>query len=228
MQTVEHITSSKELVLGDKALKFFSILGILGSLTVVIFNTIVFSQGDYPLYPQGAVNRAYWFGSMALAIGGLGFYQVYIALRPAGFYWASPPAFFLAFFMTLGSAGHGSFIPVMEVDQILTLSLLSETESALEGLRVELELHNQVLLFTAMGSLAIGSIWYSVTVFFKETLYPKWMGFINIFLITMIVFFLPSFVSLPRFFLKLLEGFGFHLGILSFMGLSLYHLWSVE
>lgn len=227
MQNVQHY-SAKEVVLGDKALKLFSILGILGSLTVVIFNTIAFSQADYPLYPQGAVNRAYWFGSMALAIGGLGFYQMFIALRPAGFYWAAPPAFFLAFFMAIGSAGHGSFVPVMEVDQILELSLLSETESALEGLRAELQLHNQVLLITAMTSMAVGSLWYSVTVFFKETLYPRWMGFINIFLITMIVFFVPFNDFLPRFFVKLLEGFGFHLGILSFMGLSLYHLWHLD
>lgn len=211
-----------EVRLGRKTLLVTGLLGIVGSLTVVTGNTIMYAYGEEAHAPQWALNTAYWAGSMALAFAGVGFYQTYVALRPAGDGLAMPPAILLAYFFALGSAGHGSFFAPWELEQaLLDADIGAQEVNAISALKADLQLHNNVLLLVPFTCLAIGSLWYSYIVFFKATLYPRWMGCLNLFLIAVSVFAAVVFANLTPLAETVLRGLGFHLGALMYFAVSL-------
>ena len=173
-----------EIKLSLSSLKFFTYVGVFASVTVITCNTILFSFGDIVNAPQWALNLSYWAGSMVLAFAAPGFVPTYFALRSAGSFWALTSSGFLAYFLALGSSGHGSFFAHYSV-----LQAVHNTPDIkeLEALVVPLQTYNNFLFFVAVLILFLGSLFYSITVLTRKTIYPKWMALCNPFLIVLII-----------------------------------------
>jgi len=169
---------SLDVHLTFRALEVFFALSVFASLTVATCNTLVVAHGDILSWPHWAMNLAYWAGSITLASAGVGMgMMTYVALRPAGIRWALPPALLLGYFLSLGSAGHGSFFPVYDVYQVFVATAEgSEAHDTVAALRLRMGMHMFVLFLTPVAILAVGSIWASVTIAFRPTLLPRWMA----------------------------------------------------
>ncbi|MEM9456909.1 MAG: hypothetical protein AAGF11_22210 [Myxococcota bacterium] len=199
--------------------------GLVGSVTVVVCNTIMGSYGELDDWSQWSMNLAYWAGSIGLAFAGLGFVPTYVALRPAGFMWAAPPAALLGYFLALGSAGHGSFFA--HYSAVQAVNAAAEDPAilpALEALRSTLALYNLVMFLVPVSVLLIGSMWFSITVLTRPTLYPRWMAAWNIFVIALVTFVIGELEFLPDLIQLVFRGLGFHLGISGYFLLSLHFL----
>ncbi|MEN0065968.1 MAG: hypothetical protein AAGA48_27755 [Myxococcota bacterium] len=205
-----------------RTLRWFLLLSVVGSVTVATCNTLVVAHGDIQNWPMWSMNLAYWAGSMTLAFSSVGIVLVtFVGLRPAGLAWALPPALLFGYFLALGSAGHGSFFPLYETHQVMLAAPEgSEARTVVEGLRGQMRLNMFVLFFTPVTLLAIGSIWYSLVVFFRSTLFPRWMGLVNLFAIALATFTLGEQTFIPEPFKTLFQGFGFHGGLLTYYALA--------
>ena len=200
-----------EIKFSLNSLKFFSYVGVFSSLTVITCNTILFSFGDMVNSPQWALNLSYWAGSMVLAFAALGFIPTYFALRSAGRCWVLASSGFLAYFLALGSSGHGSFFAHYSVLQAVHHAPNIEE---LEALVVPLQTYNHFLFFVAIFILFLGSVLYSITVLTRKTMYPKWMALCNPFLIVLIVSIPAKIESVPSIVKIISRGIGFHLGFI--------------
>jgi len=217
-------TPGLEIRLGFSTQRALLTVGLIGSLTVVLCNTILYAHGDLVDWPSWALNLAYWGGSIALAFAGVGFVPTYTALRPAGPVWAAPPAALLAFFLALGSAGHGAFFPHYRVLRAVRGAHDSETIAALESVRVEVAMDNLVMLCVPVFVLLVGSVWYSLTVWLRPTLYPRWMAAWNPFALSCVVMMVAMWSPDGSAVHILAKGLGFHLALSGYFLLSLYFL----
>ncbi|MGD1890477.1 MAG: DUF6796 family protein [Cyclobacteriaceae bacterium] len=200
-----------EIKFSLRSLKFLTYVGVFASVTVITCNTIMFSFGDTANWPQWALNLSYWAGSIVLAFAAVGFIPTYFALRLAGRFWVLASGGFLAYFLALGSSGHGSFFANYSIQQAIhnTPSI-----KELEALAVPLQTYNNFLLFAAVIFLFLGSVFYSVTVFTKKTMYPKWMALCNPFLIVVLIS-IPAMIEGAPSIVKIVsKGIGFHLGFI--------------
>lgn len=193
------------------SLKFFTYVGVFASVTVITCNTILFSFGDIVNAPQWALNLSYWAGSMVLAFAALGFVPTYFALRSAGRFWVFTSGGFLAYFLALGSSGHGSFFAHYSV-----LQAVHNTPNIkeLEALVAPLQTYNNFLFFFAILILFLGSLFYSITILTRKTIYPKWMALCNPFLIVLIVSIPATIEGVPGIAKIISKGIGFHLGFI--------------
>ena len=214
------MTTSFQLTLSISAIRFCSFAGILASITVMTCNTILYSYGgEVSVWPQWAMNLSYWAGSIALAFAALGFVPTYFALRPSGRRWAIAISGLLGYFVALGTAGHGSVSAYYNVLQAIEIH---PNDDVLTQLAHPIETYYNFLMFVCISALFVGSILYSFVVFFRKTLYPKWMAVWNIFLITLIIFIVGDLQTLPEIARIILKGIGFHLGLLGHFVLT-YH-----
>ena len=211
-----------EIILSFRLIQVFAILGVFGSLTVVVCNTILYAHGEPEAWSQWSLNLAYWAGSVALPIAALGYLQLFVGLRPAGKWWAGPPASLLMYFFALGSAGHGSVFPVYEIWQGLPhLEKGHPSLAEINELKNDLERHMGALMFADAISMVVGSFWFSASVLFKRTLYPRWMAFLNVFAISALTIGISQIDAVPSPIRIIAAGLGFHLGALTLMVTSL-------
>ena len=204
-------TRGYQITLSQNILRLCSIAGILASVTVMTCNTILYSfGGDFSNWPQWAINLSYWAGSIVLAFAAIGFVPTYIAIRPSGRFWAICIAGFLAYFVALGSAGHGS---ISAYYSVLKAIETNPGQTVLTELALPVKNYYGFLMAVCIGALFLGSMFYSFVVFFKDTLYPKWMALWNIFLITLIIYLLSDVQAFSEIARIVLKGIGFHLGL---------------
>lgn len=199
-----------------RTVQIFFALTVFASLTVATCNTMVVGHGDISNWPGWSINLAYWAGSISLAMAGAGmFFVTYLALRPAGRRWALPPALLFGLFLSLGAVGHGSFFPLYQTHQLMVgFPEGSEIRTVIEELRGQMRWHMIVLFLTPVAVLLVGSVWFSITVWFRPTLYPRWMAAVNLFVIALITFTLGEQTFLPTPIKVLFQGLGFHGGLL--------------
>lgn len=201
-----------QLTLNLRTIRLFSIAGVFASLTVFTVNTILYSYGgDVSLWPQWAINLSYWAGSIVLAFAAIGFIPTYLALRPSGRFWAIAIAGSLAYFVALGSAGHGSVSAYYNVLQAIENN---PNQQVLTDLVTPIHGYYNFLMAVCLGALFLGSTIYSIIVLIKPTLYPKWMALWNIFFIALIIYLLGDIQAFPEMARIILKGIGFHLGLL--------------
>ncbi|MEM9673128.1 MAG: DUF6796 family protein [Cyclobacteriaceae bacterium] len=210
-----------EIQFNANALKFFSAAGLSASLIVIICNTTLYSFGDLGDWPQWALNLSYWAGSIALAFAGIGFIPTYFALRPAGSFWAVSSSGVLAYFLALGSSGHGSFFAHYSILQAVHNS---PGIQELETLVLPIQTYNYFLFFSAIFILFLGSVLYSITVAVRPTLYPRWMALWNPLLIALITIIPGEIEGIPDTVRILSRGIGFHLGLAGHFMLTYYFL----
>ncbi|MEN0068547.1 MAG: DUF6796 family protein [Myxococcota bacterium] len=216
--------SQASIAIDFQTVQLSAVLGMLGSLTVIVCNTTLYLHGDPAQWSQWSLNLAYWAGSIALPVASLGYLQLLVGLRPAGRWWSVPPVIALMYFFALGSAGHGSCFPVYEFWQGFEQSAEALTIAPVADLKTDLERHMGVLMSVAMAAMFIGSMWFSATVWFKETLYPRWMAFLNVFMISVPVVVVSQIDVLPDIIQIIAAGLGFHLGAIALMMTSLLML----
>lgn len=215
-------TDPSNITLSFRVVQACSIFGIVGSLTVVVGNTILYAHGEPQAWSQWSLNLAYWAGSIALPVASLGYVQLLVGLRPAGTWWATPPVVFLMYFFALGSAGHGSVFPVYEFWQGFAQPNKAQPFiGPIAELKSDLQRHMSVLMLVAVGSMAMGSFWFSASVWFKRTLYPRWMALFNVFMISALTIGVSQIEAIPSPIRTVAAGFGFHLGALALMISSL-------
>lgn len=200
-----------EIKFSLSSLKFLTYVGVFASLTVITCNTIMFSFGDTANWPQWALNLSYWAGSMVLAFAALGFIPTYFALRSAGRFWVLASGGFLAYFLALGSSGHGSFFANYSIQQAIQNA---PSIKELDALAVPLQTYNSFLLFAAVTFLFLGSVFYCITILTRKTMYPRWMALSNPFLIVVIVSVPAMIEGVPNIVKIVSKGIGFHLGFI--------------
>lgn len=193
-----------------RTIRFLSMVGLFASITVITCNTILYAYGDIADWPQWALNLAYWGGSIVLAFAALGFIPTYFALKPSGMFWSISSAGFLAYFVALGSAGHGSFFPLYSILQAVENS---PGHPPLDALVSPFRTYTNVLLLTCVLSLFLGSVLYSITVALKTTLYPRWMAVWNPFAIAFLTIVPSQIEGIPLVIKVLSQGIGFHLAL---------------
>ncbi|WKN42966.1 DUF6796 family protein [Tunicatimonas pelagia] len=213
--------SDFHITLSIQSIRLCILIGLFASVTVVVCNTILYSYGNIAFWPQWALNLAYWAGSMVLAFAALGFVPTYFALRPAGQFWAIVTSGFLAYFVALGSVGHGSFFPYYSILQAIEVN---PKEKIIEDLLVPIQTYNQFLFLVCILILLLGSVFYSVLILVKPTVYPKWMAFCNPALITLPIYILASTEGIYPPLKIVANGIGFHLGLSSHFLLTYYFL----
>lgn len=213
------------LVLDIQILERLTFVGLLGSVMVIVCNSTLYFHGDISDWPQWALNLSYWGGSAAIALIAVAFIPTYVALRSAGRFWSSAPSLMLAYFTALGSAGHGSFFANYSVRQMLVRSESSGLDvQALEVLLPVIETYNGAIFGVCLFFLFFGSLFYSLAVIFKTTLYSRWMALWNPFAISLLTT-SPSFISTePSFWRSLSLGVGFHLALIGHFLLTRYVL----
>jgi len=81
-----------------------------------------------------------------------------------------------------------------------------------------------VMFVTPVTVLAIGSLWYSLAVLIRPTLYPRWMAAVNLFLIAVVTFTLGEQTFVPEPLKTLCQGMGFHGGLLAYYALTYTYL----
>ncbi len=209
------------ITLSMQSIRLFMFVGLFASVTVVVCNTILYSYGNIAFWPQWALNLSYWAGSMVLAFAALGFVPTYFALRPAGQFWAIVTSGFLAYFVALGSVGHGSFFPYYSILQAIEVN---SKEKILEDFLVPIQTYNQFLFLVCILILLLGSVFYSVLILVKPTIYPKWMAFCNPALITLPIYLLASAKDIHPIIRIASNGIGFHLGLSGHFLLTYYFL----
>ena len=200
-----------EIKFNLSSLGFLTYVGVFASLTVIICNTILFSFGETVNWPQWALNLSYWAGSMVLAFAAIGFIPTYFAFRSAGRFWAFVSGGFLAYFLALGSSGHGSFFANYSIQQAIQNT---PGVKELEALAVPIQTYNNFLLFAAVTFLFLGSVFYCITILTRKTIYPKWMALCNPFLIVVVVSVPAMIEGLPVIVKVVSKGIGFHLGFI--------------
>ena len=209
------------ITLSMQSIRLCMLIGLFASVTVVICNTILYSYENIAFWPQWALNLSYWAGSIVLAFAALGFVPTYFALRPAGQFWAIVTSGFLAYFVALGSAGHGSFFSYYSV---LQATEVNPEEKVLEALLAPIQTYNQFLFLACVLILLLGSVFYSVLILVKPTVYPKWMIFCNPALITLPIYILSSTEDIYPLLRIVSNGIGFHLGLSGHFLLTYYFL----
>ena len=204
-------TNQYQITLSQSSLRLCSAIGILASIIVMTCNTILYSfGGDVSIWPQWAINLSYWAGSIVLAFAAIGFVPTYMAIRPSGRSWAILVVGFLAYFVALGSAGHGSASAYYNILQAIEAD---PGQDVLTRLAAPIHTYYIFLMAVCIGALFLGSMLCSFVVFSKDTLYPKWMALWNIFLITLIIYVLGEVQAFPEMARIILKGIGFHLGL---------------
>ena len=195
------------------SLKLLTYAGVFASATVITCNTILYSFGfdNFANWSQWALNLSYWAGSMVLAFAAIGFIPTYFALCSAGKVLALASSGFLAYFLAVGSSGHGSFFAHYSI-----LQAVQNTPGIkeLEALVIPLQTYNYFLFFVAILMLFLGSLFFSITVLTRKTMYPKWVVICNPFLIALIVIIPGEIEGVPSIVKTVSRGIGFHLGLI--------------
>jgi hypothetical protein len=141
----------------------------------------------------GAAHTALWrlllghyLGIFAIPLMTIGYWQVYLALKPAGKWFSLPPFLIAAYSTAYGAAFHGTFAAVA-----LTVQARAGASAATQSVLVHLL--NVYLLFSEplaavfLLSYFIFAVWFVLTVLLRPTLYPKWMALCNPFLFSLII-----------------------------------------
>ena len=131
---------------------------------------------DIPLW---RLKLGHFLGVFILPFYLFGYWIVYRALKPAGRWFSLPIFWIITYGVIVGAVLHGSIAMYAILMQEHEAAANVETGRVLfQLMEISLDLFEP---FQATAFLCFGltAIWYFVAVFFKQTLLPRWMAFLN-------------------------------------------------
>jgi hypothetical protein len=169
-----------------RVLRVTGILGILVALVTVTADEL--SQYS----PQGFASTFYFqnitswrllsgylLGVLGIPLIAIGYWQVCQALKLSGIKRTRWMFWIITYGLALGAAAHATII-------IIIVMVQQGIDSSLRALDI---LQTYVIIPFGLFFLCylITSTWYFVVVLFRSTLYPKWMAFLNPFLLSIVI-----------------------------------------
>jgi hypothetical protein len=161
-----------------------------------LFLQMEMGRGTMALLPQWRLTVGSIVGALVAPLQIVGFWQVFIGVRPAGGSRAWAAFLLLAYAITAAGAVHGTFVFVGTL-----LKVYQAAPEAEQGvLRVTLDHYYayQTWLYVAAGAaLLLGSVVQTVSVWGGASRYPRWSWWVNPFLFVSVVTLLGAAAPAP-------------------------------
>ncbi len=215
-------------------LRWFGIVGVLAALVGCVADVLLlyvpngaYEQQDYLFFqqiPQWRLTLGHYLGVLTIPLELVGFWQVYRAIETAGNRYVVPVMAATVYVMVIGVAYHAMVSIGGTVMHLQRQNVLSQTAftSLFDTVKFYFEPFGAVLfilfLFISFGLFYI--------IYFRKTLYPKWVAFFNplfIYLAIVVIYLL-----FPQHIGSLLMVAGFNFSILVLLAISTVVLWEVE
>ncbi len=217
------------------SLRIAGLLGVGAAFICSIADAALFYSPDSPLQfkemfsmaktPEWRLLLGHFLGIVFLPLQSAGYWQVYVALKPAGKKFSLPIFLLGVYLLACGTALHGVLGPYALVLQARSVASLG-AQSTLSELLAKFEWYIIPLFLGVYSGLLLISAWYFVAVFFKRTQLPRWMGFFNKFvlllLLGIVIWFLPGPIK------RLLLPAVTNLSNLVFFAINTIALWHVD
>ena len=214
-----------------KSLRLFGIIGIIAALLGITADLLLlyvpnggYENWDYQFFTQISTQRIYWghlIGVLCIPFELVGFWQVYKALEPAGRRWVLLFLLPVLFVTIWGVAYHAmlaGFAAYMRLQAEVTIPEALSTQT-FEHLKDTLEpLGNLLFLLFVFIS---GGLFYLIR--YKETLYPKWVAWVNPLLIYLAA--VGLYLLFPQHIGSMAVVAGFNLSIFVVLSTSTIVLW---
>ncbi len=117
-------------------------------------------------------------GNAAIPLWLLGFWPVYVALRPAGRNLALPPVLLLAYAFSIFPGYHGSYALYAAGFQAQAAAP-AELAGTLATMVERMHAYHEAVLLPISFTVPIGSLWFAAVVLFRETHYPRWVAILS-------------------------------------------------
>ena len=229
----------------SKLVRLAGIVAVIGAAVLAISDMLMLAAtidiADYPKL-QAYVDfmfdaevmvaipyrRLVWgglLGVLALPAFLAGVWHVHQGLKSAGRRLSMPPTLLFAYAFILSPFIHGSFIYLGEY-----VHALNTVDTASQAVVVGMVTRLRSMLIVAYGValifILIGSIWFSVAVASRKTLFPRWMALANPVLIDVGVVLVC--LILPKSITLYIWPAGLSITFLIFFALTTRLLWRVE
>ncbi|NJK48150.1 hypothetical protein HC931_08155 [Candidatus Gracilibacteria bacterium] len=215
-------------------IRILGIVAIIGAILSTIAETCIFylpGEGiefnEYTLLqnvPQSRLIIGHYLGVLSFPLQLLGFWQIYQALKPAGKWFSLSVFLLISYSWICGIAAYGSFaymstalqteIAATEGDRTLLIQMIDT-----------LKIYHEPLYYVLLLGLVFSWVWYSVSVAFRSTLYPRWMAILNPFLMSIIVLFIGGKIPMIS---RFIGAAFYNIAIIIFFSISTIVLWNSQ
>ena len=126
----------------------------------------------------------------------LGYWLIFRALRPAGFWYSFPVLIITGYVITLGFSQVHSFFGIRGIILQTGYSISNDFINYYKPIIEKLNLFEMpIVFFTYILGIFLPSLCIMIVILVKKTYYKKWMAFFNVTII-FILFYLSKFISL--------------------------------
>jgi hypothetical protein len=115
------------------------------------------------------------YGAFVIIVFVVGIWQLYEGIKPAGAWWSIPPFLLLSYFFISGAIFH-FLVPFIGAALKTQLHIQGEGSESIKMLVQTMRSYWLVPYYTALVSLAIGTLWFAAAVLFRPTYFPRWMA----------------------------------------------------
>ena len=129
-------------------------------------------------FPFDLVFDGSLIGNAAIPLWLLGFWPVYVALRPAGRAWALPPVLILAYAFSLFPGYHGAYALYASAFQAQAAAPEPVAE-VVATMAAQHHAYHDALLDVIGATAPLGFLWLVALILSGRTVYPRWMVLIS-------------------------------------------------
>lgn len=215
-------------------IRILGIIAIIGAILSATAETYIFylpGEGiefnEYVLLqnvPQSRLIIGHYLGVLSCPLQILGFWQIYQALKPAGKWFSLPVFFLISYSWICGIAAYGSFAYMSTALQT-ELAATEGSKTLLNQMIETLKLYHEPLYYVLLLGLILSWFWYSVSVAFRLTLYPRWMAILNPLLMSIIILFIGNQIPLIS---RFIGAAFYNIAIIIFFTISTIVLWNYQ
>ncbi|MGF1539773.1 MAG: DUF6796 family protein [Pleurocapsa sp.] len=213
-------------------IRTLGIVAIIGAILNAIAESYIFylpGEGiefnEYTLLQDVSQSRliiGHYLGVLSFPLQILGFWQIYQALKPAGKWFSLPVFLLISYSWICGTAAYGSFAYMSTALQT-ELAATEGNQTLLTQMIESLKVYHEPLYYVLLLGLLLSWLWYSISVAFRSSLYPRWMAILNPILMSIIILYVGNQIPLVS---RFIGAAFYNIAIAIFFTISTIVLWN--